>query len=356
MLSIFPLALIACGASTFSRDLGNTHCPRLAHQKDVASADACVAACCAAGDACETWQWCDDGKPCAQGFWAQPGALARGNDLATWPRNTSIAVAEAACAANASCVGLTYHSSELHPSTSDILHIYLKSAPYTAGNDASWSRHMKAAPGCYTGRLDSSCTTGKDGWQAHAVPPRPKGPCDIFASAGTPCVAAHSVVRALYANYTGALYRVLRDSDKASIDVGVHPSTGVAKMADQDSFCAGTSCYILRLYDQSALGNHLDTAPPGGACHHPLKPVNASRHTITLGGSQVIGAYFEGGQGYRRDKTRGVATGQTEQTMYMVTRGDHYNGGCVRAWDSDPPLLADPSGLPPPPPPPHHPP
>lgn len=41
------------------------------------------------------------------------------------------------------------------------------------------------------------------------------GPCDILHGAGTPCVAAHSVVRALYTNYTGALYRVLRDSDKA---------------------------------------------------------------------------------------------------------------------------------------------
>merc|ERR1719158_2213700 len=32
--------------------------------------------------------------------------------------------------------------------------------------------------------------------------------------------------------------------------------------------------------------------------------------------------------GYRRDKTSGVATGETEQTMYMVTRGDHVNAGC----------------------------
>ena len=31
---------------------------------------------------------------------------------------------------------------------------------------------------------------------------------------------------------------------------------------------------------------------------------------------------------YRRDKTSGVATGEMEETMYMVTRGDHVNGGC----------------------------
>ena len=38
-------------------------------------------------------------------------------------------------------------------------------------------------------------------------------PCDIFALGGTPCVAAHGVVRALYVNFTGALYQVLRESD-----------------------------------------------------------------------------------------------------------------------------------------------
>ena len=35
-------------------------------------------------------------------------------------------------------------------------------------------------------------------------------PCDILASAGNPCVAAHSTVRALYAGYRGPLYRVQR--------------------------------------------------------------------------------------------------------------------------------------------------
>ena len=29
------------------------------------------------------------------------------------------------------------------------------------------------------------------------------GPCDIYESAGTPCVAAHSTVRAMYAAYEG---------------------------------------------------------------------------------------------------------------------------------------------------------
>lgn len=160
--------------SIYSRNLGNTHCPRLPKQANVDSAEECLAACCAAGDACETWQWCEAGKACEEGFWPQPGALARGNDLPGWPKNTTIAVAEAACSTNASCVGLTYHSTALAPG-STILKIYLKTATATA-NDPSWSRHMKASAGCYTGRLDASCANATDGWRSHALPPRPIGP------------------------------------------------------------------------------------------------------------------------------------------------------------------------------------
>mmetsp|Transcript_37107 Transcript_37107/g.102405 ORF Transcript_37107/g.102405 Transcript_37107/m.102405 type:complete len:232 (+) Transcript_37107:487-1182(+) len=76
------------------------------------------------------------------------------------------------------------------------------------------------------------------------------------------------------------------------------------------------------------MANHLDTAPAGGACHFPLAPVNASKELISVGGSSVYGAYFEGKQGYRRDQTRGVATGEMAESIYMVTRGDHFNGGC----------------------------
>ncbi|MBZ5626259.1 MAG: alpha-L-arabinofuranosidase, partial [Acidobacteriia bacterium] len=36
---------------------------------------------------------------------------------------------------------------------------------------------------------------------AAVSPPRQPGPCDIYGAAGTPCVAAHSTTRALYASY-----------------------------------------------------------------------------------------------------------------------------------------------------------
>jgi hypothetical protein len=161
---------------------------------------------------------------------------------------------------------------------------------------------------------------------ALATPPMP--PCDVFAAGGTPCVAAHSLVRALYAKFTGPLYQVKRASDDTTRDIYVLSAGGFANAAAQDAFCKGTSCVIQRIFDQSPKGNHLDVAGPGHHVPHPDKPVDASRHQISIGGHTVYGARFEGYMGYRNDKTSGVAIGEEAQTMYMVVRGDHYNDEC----------------------------
>src|SRR2546425_1822390 len=94
---------------------------------------------------------------------------------------------------------------------------------------------------------------------AEAPPPRPQGPCDIYAAAGTPCVAAHSSTRALYGSYNGPLYQVMRQSDGKTLDIGVVQSSasdagGYADAAAQDGFCANTTCWITTLYDQSGKG------------------------------------------------------------------------------------------------------
>jgi hypothetical protein len=79
------------------------------------------------------------------------------------------------------------------------------------------------------------------------------GPCDIFEATGTPCVAAHSMVRALFGNFAGALYQVKRSSDNATLDVGVLAPGGVANASAQDVFCARSSCVVQRIYDQVRL-------------------------------------------------------------------------------------------------------
>src|ERR1017187_7706890 len=60
------------------------------------------------------------------------------------------------------------------------------------------------------------------------VPPsRPKGPCDIYAAAGDPCVAAHSTTRAFSPPNTAPLSKVRRQWEEKTMDLGfVNPGGG----------------------------------------------------------------------------------------------------------------------------------
>lgn len=161
--------------------------------------------------------------------------------------------------------------------------------------------------------------------------PAAAGPCDILGAASPPtvCVAAHSTTRALYSAYHGPLYRVSRQTDQAERDVGVVAPGGAANATAQDAFCGGGGgCLIVRIYDQSPRGNHLDVAPKGGHVPFPDRAVNASQAPFTLGGRRVYAARFDGGMGYRNDNTSGVATGDAAETIYMVASGLHYNDRC----------------------------
>src|SRR5579884_3465822 len=96
---------------------------------------------------------------------------------------------------------------------------------------------------------------GQQAGAGRNAPPRPQGPCDIYAAAGDPCVAAHSTTRALYASYNGPLYQVLRQSDGKTLDIGVVQGSGsdpggYANAAAQDAFCANTYCWTSIVYDQ----------------------------------------------------------------------------------------------------------
>ena len=153
-------------------------------------------------------------------------------------------------------------------------------------------------------------------------------PCDIYASGGTPCVAAHSTVRALFSAYNGNLYQVRRASDNATSNIGVLSAGGYANAAAQDSFCAGTSCVITIIYDQSGRGNNLTQAPGGGAAGGPDNLANASALPLTVGGHHVYGVYVAAGTGYRNDHTSGIATGDNAEGEYAIFDGTHYNGGC----------------------------
>ncbi|SCE83366.1 Ricin-type beta-trefoil lectin domain-containing protein [Micromonospora matsumotoense] len=158
------------------------------------------------------------------------------------------------------------------------------------------------------------------------------GPCDIYASGGTPCVAAHSTTRALYGAYNGPLYQVRRASDNTTRDVGVLSAGGVVNAATQDSFCANTSCLITILYDQSGRNNRLTQAPggywPGPAPGGWDNLADAKAAPITVGGQKAYGVYISPGTGYRNNNTNGVATGDQPEGIYAVVDGTHYNQWC----------------------------
>ncbi|GAA3437564.1 arabinofuranosidase catalytic domain-containing protein [Kutzneria kofuensis] len=156
------------------------------------------------------------------------------------------------------------------------------------------------------------------------------GPCDIYAAGGTPCVAAHSTVRALYGSYSGSLYQVRRSSDNTTKDIGVLSPGGTADAAAQDAFCAGTSCVITVLYDQSGHGNDMwyqgSSAVPGSS---QSRPASATTESLTVGGSKAYSLYINPGNSYWRDgHLTGIPTGTAPEGMYMVTSGTHVNGGC----------------------------
>jgi hypothetical protein len=116
----------------------------------------------------------------------------------------------------------------------------------------------------------------------------PTGPCDIYQAAGTPCVAAHSTVRALFAAYTGPLYQVQKASDKTTKDIVVG-TDGFVKSSDQDSFCSGTTCTIPIIYDQSGNENHLRVTFWAYWLMTGGNPATADAAKVTVGGHTVYG-------------------------------------------------------------------
>jgi hypothetical protein len=155
-----------------------------------------------------------------------------------------------------------------------------------------------------------------------------QGPCDIYASGGTACVAAHSTTRALYGAYDGPLYQVRRASDNTTTNISPLSAGGVANAAAQNSFCAGTTCVITEIFDQSGNGNNLTDAPGGGAASGPDGLANATAAPVWVNSQPAYGVYIAPGDGYRDDNTKNIATGNNPEGIYDVVDGTHFNGGC----------------------------
>jgi hypothetical protein len=112
---------------------------------------------------------------------------------------------------------------------------------------------------------------------------------------------------------------------------------GYADVATQDSFCADGTCTVAIIYDQSGKKNDLKAAPAGcyeggdGAAAEYDKESLASRRPTTLNGHKVYALQTLAHEGYRNNKTTGVATGNQAQGIYMVADGRKVGTGCC--WD-----------------------
>lgn len=156
-------------------------------------------------------------------------------------------------------------------------------------------------------------------------------PCDIYKAANNTCVAAHSTIRALFSAYAGNLYQIKRASDGMTKDIPVKSPGGYADSAQQEAFCMGTVCTILRVYDQSDHGNFIEAEIPGSTVGgaQGQSAADAAAESLMVGGNKVYSLYTRPKQAYWRDGSKsGMPLGAEPQGIYMVTSGKHVSGGC----------------------------
>ncbi|WP_333771717.1 arabinofuranosidase catalytic domain-containing protein [Streptomyces sp. IBSBF 2435] len=157
-------------------------------------------------------------------------------------------------------------------------------------------------------------------------------PCDLYATGGTPCIAAHSTTRALFAAYNGPLYQIQRASDHSYRDIGLLAAGGYADGASQVSFCSGTSCTITKIYDQSSKHNDMPISWggywKGPGANGADVGADAMALPVTAAGHQVFGVKVNQGVGYRLDHANGAPTGAQPEGIYMVTSSNFTNQWC----------------------------
>jgi hypothetical protein len=185
-------------------------------------------------------------------------------------------------------------------------------------------------------------TSGSGGSAGGSVVPGSGAPCDILEAAKTPCVAAYSMVRAIYKGYSGPVYQVRSKATTTSVkDVPLLEAGGIADSKVQDDFCATSGCTLSKIYDQSPKGNHLALTPDvywltltgttraGGGGRQKEADVK-NNPKISVSGKPVYGLKFMGGQGnaYRVLKPTGTAVADEAEWMYSVFDTTVYNGSC----------------------------
>lgn len=132
---------------------------------------------------------------------------------------------------------------------------------------------------------------------------------DVYPGA----IAAYSTARRLRDAYTGALFRVRRDSDNAEQDIGFVAGTGLVDESALTTFVGASSGLITTLYDQGTTGLDLVQATAGS------QPVIVSVGAVsTLGTNLRPAMEFNGTKTINRAATN--LTAVTEMTVMSAIR------------------------------------
>jgi non-reducing end alpha-L-arabinofuranosidase len=201
----------------------------------------------------------------------------------------------------------------------------------TGGTVASNGGRVGGAPG--TGGTVTSAG-------GSTVPPGDL-PCDIYAAASTPCVAAYSMARVIASAYTGPLYQVRKGGswNKTSGMSGgtfqdISAKDGYVDSTTQDTFCGTETCTVSKLYDQSGKKNDLTVAPKGcysGTASEPDSEGSATKKSFTINGHKAYAIYMNPHDGMRNNACTGIPTKNTDQSQYVIADGNHAGAACC--WD-----------------------
>src|SRR5450432_2982226 len=229
---------------------------------------------------------------------------------------------------------MTWTPQSMDPSTTGT--IVLQSGGTTGAGGASGGAGGAGGTGGMGGAGGAGGAAGAGGGSMAPT----EGPCDIYAAANTPCVAAYSTIRRLDSKYTGPLYQVRNGSSSMNTgsggmtkDIGM-TAAGYADVATQDAFCNGSVCTFSLLYDQSGNGNNLPVAKKGlanGGAYSAMDDFesSATKGQLMVGGHKVYSLYMAAREGYRLPaKGKNMPLGTDAQGIYELTDGTHAGTAC----------------------------
>ena len=153
-------------------------------------------------------------------------------------------------------------------------------------------------------------------------------PCDIYGAAGTPCVAAHSTVRALYSLVQR---HALPGEARLRRRDARHRAPRGRRIRERGARRTRSARARPAPSPRSTTSRRSTTTSPSRAPAAPAartSGANATALPVTVGGHTVVRRVHLGGHGlpgqrHLRGRDRRPAEG-----MYMVTAGTHVNGGC----------------------------